>query len=80
MATDELDLDKAIYPRRCKVSLKTSESGADFDVHCGRPKPDGCNRGPTWSFTQTVRVLGNKVTIQHAEKQGPAEDCLPARK
>jgi hypothetical protein len=75
VAADQLDMDKTVYETDCKVTLKTAKAGATFKVHCKVGTPDFCKHDPWWSFTQTIRVVGDKVTIQHAVKSSRGEGC-----
>lgn len=59
----------------CKATLKKNKSGATFKAHCLRDTPDHCKKKPWWSFTQTIRVSGDQVTIGHDEKTDPGVDC-----
>jgi hypothetical protein len=77
VAADELDLDPRVYQQDCKVKVKPSRAGAVLKVHCKLGTPDRCKKEPWWSFSQTVRVSGDKVTIEHAEKSSPGDDCEP---
>jgi hypothetical protein len=75
MATDELPLVAEANSRICKATLKKAKARVTLKVFCPVGTPDRCKKNPWWRFTQTVRVVGDKVTITHAEESNPGEGC-----
>jgi hypothetical protein len=75
MATDELPLIPEADSRTCKATLKKAKARVTLKVFCPRETPDTCKKKPWYRFTQTVRVVGDKVTISHADESSPGEGC-----
>jgi hypothetical protein len=75
IATDELPLVSEAYSRTCKATLKKAKAYVTLKVFCPLGTPDRCKKNPWWRFTQTVRVVGNKVTITHADERNSGEGC-----
>jgi hypothetical protein len=75
MSTDEIPLETESDSRTCKATLKKGTARVTLKVFCPLGTPDQCKKNPWWRFTQTVRVVGNKVTITHADERNSGEGC-----
>jgi len=75
MGVDQTGLDE--HPGDCKATLKKNKSGAVFRAKCKVQTPDRCKRYPSWTFTHTIKVVGDKVHVATTNQTDRGEDCQP---